>query len=91
ALIGVKSTARLFGSHARLWIAGFYDLTLIGLALVGWMAGLGWPYWVGLGLAALHFLWQVLTLRLDDSADCLTKFRANRDTGLILFAAFLLG
>ncbi len=91
ALIGVKSTARLFGNHARLWIAGFYDLTLIGLALVGWMAGLGWSFWIGLGLAALHFLWQALTLRLDDSADCLTKFRANRDTGLILFAAFLLG
>lgn len=90
-LIGVKSTARLFGNHARLWIAGFYDLTLIGLALVGWMAGLGWSFWIGLGLAALHFLWQALTLRLDDSADCLTKFRANRDTGLILFAAFLLG
>jgi 4-hydroxybenzoate polyprenyltransferase len=55
------------------------------------MAGLGWAYWVGLGLAAAHFAWQVITLRLDDSADCLTKFRANRDTGLILFAAFLLG
>ena len=55
------------------------------------MAGLGWPFWIGLGLAALHFLWQVLMLRLDDSADCLRKFRANRDTGLILFAAFLLG
>lgn len=91
ALIGVKSTARLFGTHARLWIAGFYDLTLLGLAAVGWMAGLGWAYWICLGIAALHFLWQVLTLQPDDSADCLAKFRANRDTGLILFAGFLLG
>lgn len=91
ALIGVKSTARLFGDKARLWIAGFYDLTLLGLAVVGWMAGLGWLYWIGLGLAALHFAWQALTLRPDDSADCLTKFRANRDVGLIIFAAFLLG
>lgn len=91
ALIGVKSTARLFGNHARLWIAGFYDLTLAGLALVGWMASLSWPFWVCLGLAALHFAWQALTLRLDDSADCLAKFRANRDAGLIVFVALLLG
>ncbi len=91
ALIGVKSTARLFGDHARLWVAGFYDLTLLGLAAVGWLAGLGWPYWVGLGLVAMHFAWQVLTLKPDDSADCLAKFRANRDAGLIVFAAFLLG
>jgi 4-hydroxybenzoate polyprenyltransferase len=91
ALIGVKSTARLFGDRARLWIAGFFDLTLLGLALVGWMADLRWPFWVCLGAAAVHFAWQVLMLKPDDSADCLTKFRANRDTGLIVFAAFLLG
>lgn len=91
ALIGVKSTARLFGARSQLWIAGFYDLTLIGLAAVGWMAGLGWPYWVCLGIAFVHFAWQVLTLRPDDSADCLTKFRANRDLGLIVFTGFLLG
>jgi 4-hydroxybenzoate polyprenyltransferase len=91
ALIGVKSTARLFGDKARLWVAGFYDLTLLGLGIVGWMANLGWPFWIGLGLTAVHFAWQALTLKPDDSADCLTKFRANRDTGLILFAAFLLG
>lgn len=36
-------------------------------------------------------LWQVLTLKPDVSSDCLVKFRANRDTGLIIFAAFLLG
>lgn len=91
ALIGVKSTARLFGTRSQLWIAGFYDLTLIGLALVGWLAGLNWPYWVSLGVAFVHFAWQVLALRPDHSGDCLTKFRANRDLGLIVFTGFLLG
>lgn len=91
ALIGVKSTARLFGTRSQLWIAGFYDLTLLGLAAVGWLAGLGWPYWVSLGLAFIHFAWQVLMLKPDDSGDCLIKFRANRDLGLIVFTGFLLG
>jgi 4-hydroxybenzoate polyprenyltransferase len=91
ALIGVKSTARLFGEHARWWIAGFYDLTLLGLAVTGWLAGLHWPFWAGLAAAALHFAWQVVTLKPDDSDACLAKFHANRDVGLIVFAAFLFG
>ena len=91
ALIGVKSTARLFGAHARWWVAGFYLLTLAGLAITGRIAGLHWPFWAGLGVAGLHFVWQVATLKPDDSTDCLTKFRGNRDAGLIVFAAFLLG
>jgi 4-hydroxybenzoate polyprenyltransferase len=90
ALIGVKSTARLFGDRAKLWIALFYDLTLIGLAIAGGLAGLGWPFWVGLALAACHLAWQVVALDPENPQDCLTKFRANRDTGLIVFAAFLL-
>ncbi|HEX6959236.1 MAG TPA: 4-hydroxybenzoate octaprenyltransferase [Ferrovibrio sp.] len=91
ALIGVKSTARLFGDHARLWIAAFYDLTLIGLAVAGGFAGLRWPFWIGLAAAACHFAWQVLTLKPGDPQDCLTKFRANRDAGMVIFAAFLFG
>lgn len=91
ALIGVKSTARLFANRSRFWIAGFYDLTLVGLGLAGWLAGLGWPFWALLGALFVHFLWQTLTLKPDDPADCLLKFRANRDAGLIVFAAFLLG
>lgn len=91
ALVGVKSTARLFGDRAKLWIAAFYDLALIGLAVTGWFADLGWPFWVLLGAAALHLAWQVVSLDPNDTRDCLAKFRANRDTGLIVFAAFLLG
>jgi 4-hydroxybenzoate polyprenyltransferase len=91
ALVGVKSTARLFADKARLWIAGFYDLTLLGIAICGWLAGLGLGFWLCLAALAGHFAWQVLTLRPDEPADCLTKFRANRDAGLIVFLGFLLG
>ena len=91
ALIGVKSTARLFGSSARIWIAAFFSITILGLGGVGWLAGLDWPYWLALAVMAGHFIWQVARLRPDDSADCLTKFRANRDAGLIILIGFLLG
>ena len=49
------------------------------------------PVWIALlALAplALHFLWQVGTLR-EDGADPLVKFRSNRWAGLLMFLACL--
>jgi 4-hydroxybenzoate polyprenyltransferase len=91
ALIGVKSTARLFGAATRPWLAGFYGVTLAGIALAGWLAGLQWPFYAILIPAALHLAWQVRRLDIDDTADCLRKFRANRDFGLVVLAAILAG
>mgnify|MGYP003625746596 FL=1 len=91
ALVGIKSTARLFGTKSRPWIAGFYIVTVALLAVTGWMEGLAWPFWVGLGLGAAHLAWQTLTIDFDDAKDCLAKFRANRDFGLIIFAAAIAG
>jgi len=91
ALVGVKSTALLFGPSSRAWIAGFYAAALVLLGLAGNAAGLTWPLWLGLGAAAGHAFWLVMTVDLDDARDCLAKFRANRDFGLIVVAALLAG
>jgi 4-hydroxybenzoate polyprenyltransferase len=91
ALVGIKSTARLFGAKSRLWIAFFYIMTVALLAVTGWMEALAWPFWAGLGLGAAHLAWQALTIDFDDAKDCLAKFRANRDFGLIIFAAAIAG
>ena len=89
ALIGVRSSARRLGSAVRSGVAGFY---LVALAL--WAAALWQVRGQGLALvgllpAALHLGWQVATLRVDDAADPLTKFRSNRTAGLLVFAACL--
>ncbi|MEL3890580.1 4-hydroxybenzoate octaprenyltransferase [Ferrovibrio sp. MS7] len=91
ALIGVKSTARLFGQQSRQWIAGFFALAWLGIGLCGALAGMGIGFWLCLAALAGHMAWQVLTLQPDDPADCLIKFRANRDAGLIVFLGFLIG
>lgn len=91
ALIGVKSTALLFGTRTKPWLAGFYTAAAALIGLSGWLAGLGPGFWIGLGLLAAHLAWQVATLRLNDPYDCLAKFKANRDAGLIVTAALLLG
>jgi len=62
-----------------------------GFALAGRLAGLGALFYLGLALAALHLAWQVRTVDLDDPADCLAKFKSNRDFGFVMMAAIVAG
>ncbi len=89
ALVGIRSSARAMGRHVRAGVALFY---LAALAL--WGAALWQVRPQGLALLALapaaaHLGWQVATVRPDDPADPLAKFRANRFAGLLVFAACL--
>lgn len=85
ALIGVKSTALLFGQNTQSWLALFYGLAvaLIGIAL--WSAGAGLFGWLGLAAFAAHLISQIARLRITDSRLCLRLFLGNRDAGLLLF------
>jgi 4-hydroxybenzoate polyprenyltransferase len=89
ALIGVKSTARLFGAETHRALVVFYTLAviLIGVALT--LSGAGVWAWIGLTAFAIHLGWQIVRLRIDDPALCLRVFKSNRDAGLILFAGLL--
>jgi len=89
ALIGVKSTARLFGARTQSALIVFYALAvvLIGAALA--LAGTGWPAWIGLAAFAAHLAWQIRRLQIGDPALCLRLFKSNRDAGLLLFAGLL--
>jgi len=90
ALIGVKSTARLFGSHTRPVLALLYGLAcgLIGFALV--LSGSQLAAWTGLAAFAVHLAIQVYRLDIADAARCLQIFKSNRNAGLLLFAGLLL-
>jgi 4-hydroxybenzoate polyprenyltransferase len=89
ALIGVKSTARLFGSRTRQGLVVFYGLAvlLIGVALV--LGGSGFSAWIGLAAFAAHLVWQIGRLNIGDAALCLRVFKSNRDAGLLLFVGLL--
>jgi len=87
ALIGVKSTARLLGSSSRVWIGIFYGLTLVLLVAAAWPPET--LFAVLLLTVAAHFAWQVRRLDIDDPGLCLKIFRANRDAGALIAAAFL--
>jgi 4-hydroxybenzoate polyprenyltransferase len=89
ALIGIKSTALLFGPRTRPALMVFYAtaVVLIGVALM--LAGARWPAWIGLAAFAAHLVWQITRLQINDPALCLRIFKSNRDAGLLLFLGLL--
>jgi 4-hydroxybenzoate polyprenyltransferase len=89
ALIGIKSTALLFGARTRPALMVFYGLAvvLIGVALA--LAGAGWMAWIGLAAFAVHLVSQIETLEIGDPKLCLRVFKSNRNAGLLLFAGLL--
>jgi 4-hydroxybenzoate polyprenyltransferase len=91
ALAGVKSSARRLGARTRRGVALFYAACAALALWAGVQAGLGLIFF-GCWLAfALHLALQVDRLRLDDPALALRLFKSNRDAGLILLAAIVIG
>jgi 4-hydroxybenzoate polyprenyltransferase len=89
-LIGVKSTALLFGVNTRPWLAGFFAASLVCLALALHHAEAGlWSY-AGLAAAALHAISQVRSFDHVNADNCLKLFKANRTFGLLFLAGLLL-
>jgi len=90
AIVGIRSTARLFGANAKLGVGLFYAaaaalavaaILLVGggpIALIGWLA------------YAAHLGWQASKVEGADAATALRLFRSNRDAGLLLFAGIAL-
>lgn len=89
ALIGVKSTARLFGEDTPKWLRWFLvaSVVLMGLAVVA-AAPDGNPLALILMIAGpwamgWHMVWQLRRLKMDDHDRLLMLFRSNRDAGLL--------
>ena len=90
ALIGIKSTALLFGPRTKPMLALFYGLAVILIGAAGAAAGAGIVFAVGLIAFAAHLGWQVARLDIRDPDNCLSVFKSDRDAGLILFAGLIL-
>ena len=95
ALIGVKSTARLFGDQTENWLRGFLlgSVVLMSLAIIFALAERGEPLLLSLALAGAwafggHMNWQLKRLNINKPDVCLELFRSNRDAGLIVALVF---
>jgi 4-hydroxybenzoate polyprenyltransferase len=90
ALIGIKSTALLFGPRTKPMLVLFYGVAVALLGAAGYAAGAGLVFALGLAAFAVHLGWQIARLDIGDPDNCLAVFKSDRDAGLILFAGLLL-
>ncbi|XP_042498990.1 4-hydroxybenzoate polyprenyltransferase, mitochondrial isoform X2 [Macadamia integrifolia] len=89
--VGVKSTALRFGDLTKNWVSGFAIACISSLALCGFNADLGWPYYASLMAASGQLAWQIWTVDLSSRADCSRKFVSNKWFGAIVFSGILVG
>jgi 4-hydroxybenzoate polyprenyltransferase len=89
ALIGVKSTARLFGERTHRALVVFYSLAVLLIGVAFSLAGARWPAWIALAAFAGQLALQIRRLDIRDPALCLRIFKSNRDAGFVLFAGLV--
>ena len=89
-VIGIRSSAILFGRADRLIVAALQAGAMGGLALVGWMTGLGHWYWFGLAAAAALAIHQQVLIKDREPAACFRAFLNNNLFGLAVFAGIAL-
>ena len=89
ALVGVKSTARLFGARTPAMVGLFYVLAVIGWGASIWQVRPDWVALAALAPAALQLAGQIIRADPSDGELALRLFRSNRFTGLLVFLAML--
>lgn len=91
ALIGLKSTALLFGESSKRWLCGFGLAMLGALSLAGGSCAQTPPYYAALLVVGARLAHQIYTLDIHSPADCWDKFTSNRTIGIIVFLGIVLG
>jgi 4-hydroxybenzoate polyprenyltransferase len=87
--VGIKSTAILFGRRDVPVIAVLMSAMIALLVLVGLREGLGWPWYIGVVVAAALFGWQLYLIRNREREACFRAFLNNNWVGFLLFLGLL--
>ena len=91
ALIGIRSTARLFQDRTRPFLAICYAATFVLLLVAFAMAGMSIAGIAALALPGMLLAWQVIAVDVHDPVRCLALFKLNRNVGLLVALAALIG
>jgi 4-hydroxybenzoate polyprenyltransferase len=89
-VLGLKSTAILFGDSDRKIIGMLQLMVLACLVMIGHQAGLGLIYYAGVALAALLAAYQQYLIRYRERDACLQAFLNNNWFGMVVFLGILL-
>lgn len=90
-LLGIKSTAIKFDKDTKIWLSAFGVTMISSLIGSGVMNQQTLPYYGAVSLVAMHLASQIVTLNIDNPADCASKFISNAQVGFILFCGVVLG
>ena len=81
-LLGLQSTSLRFGDNTQTWVGGFYAGAIVLWLAAGFFAGTHLIFYTAVVLVSLQLAWQVSTLDISSPANCLRRFRSNRDVGI---------
>lgn len=87
--IGIRSSAIFFGRWDVVAIMLCYAMFLGLMAWVGYRFAQSWPYFAGLGLAALMALYHYRLIRQRERGPCFQAFMHNNWLGAVVFAGVL--
>ncbi len=91
AIVGVRSTARLFGENTKSWLVGLYGGALMCFALAFAAAQVPLVALAGLIAAGVHMARQIMVLDIDNPDQCLRLFKSNNVVGWLIFAGLVGG
>lgn len=91
ALVGVRSTARLFGENTKPALIVLYAGMLVLMIAAFYAANTHWVAYLGLIAAALHLARQIAVLNINDAYQCLRLFKSNTEIGLMILTGLLAG
>ena len=91
ALVGVRSTARLFGDRTKQWLVALYGGALLFFIVAFANAAVPMPALAGLLAAGAHMARQIKVLDIDDADQCLRLFKSNAVVGWLIFLGLVGG
>lgn len=86
-IVGIKSTALLFGERSKFWVGLFYTMTILLLVVAAFLAEAGMITLVLLLFPAIHLFRQLADWEPDEPENSLYIFKSNRNFGLLVLFA----
>src|SRR5215471_14189070 len=87
--VGLRSTALRLGAATPQWLVGFYGGAVLLWGVAGAAAGARLAFFLALAVAAVELAWQAATLKVDDPANCLARFKSNQLVGWLLLGGLV--
>ncbi len=90
-IIGVKSTSIKFKNNPKKFISFCYLIFFISLIIIGFLMKFREFYYISLIFTFYKLYSQSFSLKINNTKDCLIKFRSNNFLGLVVFLNLILG